>query len=135
MTATQIVLLVFFGFPLLLVLGFGALSVGRRWLKDPECPAWLRVALYLVVAAFWITDPLFNWTWGALIFRKGLLVPTWRKVTYSSRIGFYFEHRDECPNLRKRNLWARLLNMGVEGHIDTHGEDISPGAAVRSPAR
>lgn len=123
---TALVVLVLF--PFLLVLGFGVLSVGRMWVEDPECPRWLKATLYIVIALFWITDPVFNWTWAALIFRKGVR-PTWRKITFSSRVNYYFDHPEKCPNKRKRNLWARLLNMGVAGHIDTHGEDISPGAA------
>ena len=118
-------------FPFLLVLGFGVLSVGRLWVQDPECPKWLWLVCWIVIVVFWITDPAFNWIWAAVIFRQpgSWLRFTWRKLTFSSRINHYFEHPDDCPNFRKRNLWARLLNLGVAGHIDTHGEDISPAGA------
>lgn len=122
MTTALIVLVLF---PFLLVLGFGVLAVGRLWLRDPECPLWLKLICYVVVFGFWITDPAMNWTWAAIIFRRGA-TPSWRCITFSTRINYYFSHPSKCPDIRKRNLWARLLNAGVPGHIDTHGEDISP---------
>ena len=112
-------------FPFLLAIGFATYSVGRKWLKDPECPWWLRIICWVVVIVCAPTDPVMNWTWANFMFWPDLF----RKKTFTSRVNYYFDQPDKCPNKRRRNLWARLLNMGDEGHIDTHGEDVSPGAA------
>lgn len=57
-----------------------------------------------------VADVLFNWTWGAWIFRE------WRGTTFSSHVQWRV---DNGRWDQRTQMWVAFLNAGAPGHIKT----------------
>lgn len=92
---------------------FFALCTAKRLLKSGiELRPGMRMTCRVLLITGWPADVLFNQLHGRYLFGE------WRGVTFTSRIQYYYDHPDKCPDQDEYMYWYLLLETADPGHVD-----------------
>lgn len=91
---------------------FFALCTAKRLLKSGIRLRWgMRWLCRGLVTTGWPADVVFNVVHGYRYFGE------LRGVTFSSRIKYYYQHPDKCPDREEFDYWFSVLETGDPGHV------------------
>lgn len=95
-----------------LYIAFFALCTAKKLMQAGVKLRWgMRGACYFALITGAPADVIFNIVHGTRYFGE------LRGITFSSRIKYYYQHPEKCPNRKEFDYWFSVLETADPGHV------------------